>query len=88
MNAKRLDKNMIAKMFHSGDSVAMIAAKLKMSKCAIYMTLYRLGIKTRGTKCRDAAAHSFKHGIEDAIKKFKITREALHTYRNIYGKGE
>ena len=78
----------ITQMAQEGHCAKEIAQATGMNPGAIHTRLHRLGIRLgRGSVCREAAAYSRAHGIEETIIKFNIRRETLHMARSKY-KGE
>ena len=78
----------ITQMAQEGYSAKEIAKAVDMNPGNVHTRLHRLGIRLgRGSVCREAAAYSRAHGIEETIIKFNIRRETLHMARSKY-KGE
>ena len=83
-----LNKKVVKTLFLEGAKIHEIAQKFGASKAAVYMALYREGIRvSRGSKCREAAIYSKTHGVREASEKFGMKKEAIYNYRRLY-KGE
>ncbi len=80
-----LDKKVVKALFLEGVKIHEIAQNFVASKAAVYMALYREGVRvSRGSKCREAAIYSKTHGVLAASEKFRIKKEAIYHYRRVY----
>ena len=80
-----LDKKEVKRLFLEGEKVHEIAQQFGASKAAVYMALYRSGVRVgRGDVCRQAAEYSRIHGVQEAALKFGMKREAVYNYRRKY----
>lgn len=80
-----LDKKVAKALFLEGAKIHEIAQKFGTSKAAVYMALYREGVRvSRGSKCREAASYSKTHTVRETSEKFEIKKEAIYHYRRVY----
>ena len=80
-----LDKDEVVKLFNEGKKIHELAEMFRTTKGAVYMALYREGVRvSRGSKCREAAIYSKTHTVRETSEKFGMKREAVYNYRRKY----
>lgn len=75
----------ITQMAQDGFKAKDIAKVTGLTPNAVHTRLSRLGLHLKkGTKCREVAEYSAKHGVDAACEKFGVNKNFIYQMRSKY----